>query len=180
MNTRKSTSSIGKIDSVVSMNTFHQDTGGKWLNFFQAINPLGIIAESYAKKLAYKLEIKRFEGEVLRIKKQAEIAHNAINTSFRLQMAHLANRRMEMMAFYETLNQELSRIHAERQTILQMAQHAQMLAMKPETSLEDKTIHNEMALALLRELPNLNRQAGRQLEQAKQSLPQVNLQKLID
>ena len=95
-------------------------------------------------------------------------------------MAHLANRRMEMMAFYETLNQELSRIHAERQTILQMAQHAQMLAMKPETSLEDKTIHNEMALALLRELPNLSRQAGRQLEQAKQSLPQVNLQKLID
>ena len=83
-----------------------------------------------------------------------------------------------MMAFYETLNQELSRIHAERQTILQMAQHAQMLAMKPETLLEDKT--NEMALALLRELPNLSRQAGRQLEQAKQSLPQVNLQKLID
>ena len=153
---------FGKMNNVIPMNT-----GGKFLGFAQATNLIGAIAESYNRTLDYRTDIKRLEMEELRIEEQARLAHDAIDKNFKLQMAH-----------YETLYRELSSIHDQRQVMMEMAQEAHKLALQSEIPSEEKQIHLEMAKLYLGKLTELNQHAGRQLEQAKQNLPLVDLQKI--
>ena len=82
------------------------------------------------------------------------------------------------MPYYETLYRELSSIHDQRQVMMEMAQEAHKLALQSEIPSEEKQIHLEMAKLYLGKLTELNQHAGRQLEQAKQTLPLVDLQKI--
>ena len=84
--------SVGKIDKVEPAREFHNSTGGKWIPILKAFNPLGAIAESYAKTLAYKIETKRLEVELTRIEEQADIAHHVIDNSFKLKMEELTQK----------------------------------------------------------------------------------------
>lgn len=173
MSIKTPTLSFGKMNNVIPMNT-----GGKFLGFAQATNLIGAIAESYNRTLDYRTDIKRLEMEELRIEEQARLTHDAIDKNFKQQMAHLANRRVEVMAYYETLYRELSSIHDQRQVMMEMAQEAHKLALQSEIPSEEKQIHLEMAKLYLGKLTELNQHAGRQLEQAKQTLPLVDLQKI--
>ncbi len=123
---KTSNASVGKIDKVEPAREFHNSTGGKWIPILKAFNPLGAIAESYAKTLAYKIETKRLEVELNRIEKQANIAHHVIDNSFKLKMEELTHRRIALVRLYETVNAELERDHIERGEVLKMAQIAQL------------------------------------------------------
>ena len=117
---------FGKMNNVIPMNT-----GGKFLGFAQATNLIGAIAESYNRTLDYRTDIKRLEMEELRIEEQARLAHDAIDKNFKLQMAHLSNRRGEAMACYEAVHRELSSIHDQRQTVMKMEEETQKAALRP-------------------------------------------------
>lgn len=173
MSIKTPTLPFGKMNNVIPMNT-----GGKFLGFAQATNLIGAIAESYNRTLDYRTDIKRLEMEELRIEEQARLTNNAIDKNFKLQMAHLASRRVEVMPYYETLYRELSSIHDQRQVMMEMAQEAHKLALQSEIPSEEKQIHLEMAKLYLGKLTELNQHAGRQLEQAKQTLPLVDLQQI--
>lgn len=164
---------FGKMNNVIPMNT-----GGKFLGFAQATNLIGAIAESYNRTLDYRTDIKRLEMEELRIEEQARLTNNAIDKNFKLQMAHLANRRVEVMPYCEAFYRELSSIHDQRQVMMKMVEELQKVALRPETPLEEKRLHQEMALQYLSYSAELSQHAGRQLEQAKQTLPLVDLQKI--
>lgn len=173
MSILKSTLFLDKINNVVPMNT-----GGRLLGFAQATNLIGAIAESYNRTLDYRTDIKRLEMEELRIEEQARLAHNAIDKNFKQQMAHLANRRVEVMAYYEALYRELSSIHEHRQAMMKMVEEIHKVALHPETPLEEKRLHHEAALRYLSNSTEWGQYAGKQLEHAKQTLPLVDLQKI--
>ena len=173
MSIKTPTLPFGKMNNVIPMNT-----GGKFLGFAQATNLIGAIAESYNRTLDYRTDIKRLEMEELRIEEQARLTNNAIDKNFKQQMAHLANRRVEVMAYYETLYRELSSIHDQRQAVMKMVEEIQKVALHPETPLEEKRLHHEAALQYLSYSTEWGQHAGRQLEQAKQTLPLVDLQKI--
>jgi len=173
MSIKTPTLPFGKMNNVIPMNT-----GDKLLGFAQATNLIGAIAESYNRTLDYRTDIKRLEVEKLRIEEQARLTNNAIDKNFKLQMVHLANRRVEVMPYYEAVHRELSSIHDQRQTVMKMAEETQKAALRPETSLEEKRLHHEAALRYLSYSTELGQHAGRQLEQAKQTLPLVDLQKI--
>ena len=82
------------------------------------------------------------------------------------------------MAYYETLYRELSSIHDQRQAVMKMVEEIQKVALRPETPLEEKRLHHEAALQYLSYSAELSQHAGRQLEQVKQTLPLVDLQKI--
>ena len=145
MSIKTPTLPFGKMNNVIPMNT-----GDKLLGFAQATNLIGAIAESYNRTLDYRTDIKRLEVEELRIEEQARLTHDAIDKNFKQQMAHLANRRVEVMAYYETLYRELSSIHDQRQTMMKMVEEIQKVALHPETPLEEKRLHHEAALRYLR------------------------------
>lgn len=168
--------SLAKIDGVnTGMAQFHQTTGGAWLNFFQQINPLGTIADMYARTLAYRIEVKRLEAEQERIKQQAAIAHNIIDKTFKLKMEELTQRKMALVGFYETLNRELERIHIERQMVLKMVQETHQACLQPNISLEERQLYKELTLEMTKELPNFGNQANMQLQNLIQSLPKVDI-----
>ena len=61
--------------------------------------------------------------------------------------------------------------------MMKMVEEIQKVALHPETPLEEKRLHHEAALRYLSYSTEWGQHAGRQLEQAKQTLPLVDLQK---
>lgn len=176
MQKQTSTSSLAKIDGVHSNITqLNPSTSGMWLNFFQSINPLGTIADMYAKTLAYRIEVKRLEAEQERIKQQAMIAHNVIDKTFQLKMEELTQRKMALVGFYETLNRELERIHIERKTVLDMAQMANTACLQPNISIEERLFYKDLSLSMTKELHTFGERGSIQLQAVIQALPKVDI-----
>lgn len=148
---------------------------GNWSNVLKAFNTLGSIVDIYAGTLAYKIETKRLDAEIKRMEAQAAIAHDAIDKTFQLKMAELANRRMELIGFYQTVNAQLDRLHIERTEVLKMAQIAQQQTFVQGITLEERQMHKEMAMQLIKELPKFADQANCSLQQLVQALPIVQM-----
>ncbi len=167
--------SLGKIDPVKPSEEFHKSTGGKWIPILKEFNPMGAIAEAYAKTLAYKIEVKRLDVEIQRINKQAEIAHNVIDKTFKLKMEELSHRRIALVGFYQTVNAELERLHIERIKVLEMAQRAQQKAFEDGLTIEERQLWKDMAIEMTRELPNFGSKANDSLQKLVQALPPVEI-----
>jgi len=167
--------SLGRIDAVAPAKEFHNSTDGKWLPVLKAFNPLGAIAEAYAKTLAYKIEAKRLDIEIKRINAQAAIAHHAIDRSFRLKMEKLSHRRIALLGFYQTVNAELERLHIERVKVLEMAQFAQQKAFEPGLKMKQRRLFQEMSIMIVRELPRFGDKANESLQKLVQTLPPVEI-----
>ena len=170
-----SNASVGKLDKVEPAREFHNSTGGKWIPILKAFNPLGAIAEAYAKTLAYKIETKRLEVELTRIEEQAGIAHHMIDTSYKLKMEELTHRRIALIGFYKTVNAELQRIHIERAEVLKMAQWAQQKSFENGLSIEERQLYKKMAIEMIQELPRFGDKANESLQQLVQALPPVEI-----
>jgi len=167
--------SVGRIDSVEPTRDFHRSTGDKWIPILKAFNPLGAIADAYAKTLAYKIETKRLDVELARINKQANIAHDVIDKTFRLKMEELEHRRIALIGFYQTVNAELQRLHIERVKVLEMAQLAQQKAFEAGLSLEERQMFKEMSIEMTRELPHFGDKSNESLQKLVQALPPVEI-----
>ncbi len=167
--------SAGKIDSVIPVKSFNSNSNSEWTPVLQTFNPFGPIAEMYAKTLAYKIETKRLDIELVRIQSQANIAHNIIDKTFKLKMEELQHRRIALIGFYGTVNNELKRLHIERTKVLEMAQLAQLKTFENGLSLEERQMYKEMSIEMTRELPNFGDKANQSLQQLVQALPPVEI-----
>lgn len=167
--------SVGKIDVVEPAREFHRSTGNKWISILKAFNPLGAIADAYAQTLAYKIETKRLNIELARINKQADIAHDVIDKTFRLKMEELEHRRIALIGFYKTVNAELQRLHIERVKVLEMAQLAQQKAFEVGLTLEERQMFKEMSIEMTRELPHFGEKSNDSLQKLVQALPPVEI-----
>lgn len=166
---------LKKIKGVDPAKEFHESTGDKWLPILKAFNPLGAIADAYAKTLAYKIETKRLEVEHARIKEEAEVIHDAIGRTFELKMEELQQRRIALIGFYQTVNAELQRFHIERVTVLEMAQLAQQKAFEPGLPIEERQLFKKMSIEMIRELPNFGAKSNESLQKLVQALPPVKI-----
>ena len=61
------------IDSIDAPNPVQ--TEANWVAVAKAFNPLGFVAEAYARTLAYRLETKRLDAEIQRVEAQAIASH---------------------------------------------------------------------------------------------------------
>jgi hypothetical protein len=158
--------SVGKIEKVESMKG--------WEKVDEIMTPLGAIVGMYSKTLAYRIEVKRLDVEIVRIKEQAAIAHNVINSTYNLKMEELNNRRLEITSFHKTVRLELKNSHIERSQVLMMAMRAQNEAFKSNITIEDKKNLMAHSLALTQELATFGKNAIQSLEKLVQSLPEIN------
>jgi hypothetical protein len=148
---------------------------GSWTNVLKTFNPLGTIADMYARTLAYNIETQRLDAELQRMEAQAALAHDAIDKTFRLKMAELANRRLELIGFYQTVNAELDSLHLQKAEVLKMAQISQQKTFAPGISLEERQLHKDMAMELVKQLPKFADQANCSLQKLVQALPIVQM-----
>lgn len=172
---KTSNASVGKIDKVEPAREFHNSTGGKWIPILKVFNPLGAIADSYAKTLAYKIETKRLEVELARIEEQASIAHHVIDNTFKLKMEELTHRRIALVGFYETVNAKLKKDHIERVEVLKMAQLAQQKSFEKGLPIEERQTYKEMAIELTKQLPLFGDKANESLQKLIDTLPPVEI-----
>ena len=159
--------SIGKIDKVESIKD--------WEKVDDIMTPFGFVAEMYTKTLAYGIEIKRLDVEIVRIKEQAKIANNVINSTYKLKMQELKNRKLEIVKFHSIVQQELKNTHIERTQVLKMAQKCQEESFKSTFSLEEKKNLMECSLQLTQQLAAFGNNANQSLDKLVQSLPEINI-----
>lgn len=133
------------------------------------------MADAYAKTLAYKIETKRLDVELVRVREQATMAHHLINTSFGLKMTELEHRRMALSGFYQAVNAELEWLHIERALVLEMAKAAQQKAFAGGLSIAERLLYQEMCLAIISQLPIFGDKANESLQKLVQALPPVAL-----
>lgn len=170
---------VEKVDS--NLKQFNQNIGGNILDSIVKLNPFGIAAEAYAKTLAYRIEIKRLEVEEERVRQQAQIAHHSINKIYKLEMEKLQQRRMEIVGFFQALNQELCVYHIERKQILEMAQAVNKRLLEPGLSIEEMKVLKEIVLDMTKTFSAFGDRDSIQLQTLVQSLPKVNIaDKLIE
>lgn len=146
-----------------------------WINVVKAFNPLGAIAEGYARTLAYRIECKRLEGEVKRVETQAAIVHDALDKTYKLKMEELKQRRIELDRFYDTVQGVLSHLHIERMTVLEMAKMATEKALANDTSPDERPLFKEMATSIIAQIPNFGDRANESLDRIVKALPPVSI-----
>ncbi|WP_020585825.1 hypothetical protein [Desulfobacter curvatus] len=166
--------SVGKIDKVDAPHSAPSPEN-KWIPVLKAFNPLGAIAEAYARTLAYKIEAKRLDAELERINKQAEIAHDVIDKTYCLKMEELKHRRIALIGFYQTVNAELERLHIERREVLEMAKLAQKKTFEPNITLEERQMYKDMTTEITRELPKFGEKSNESLKNLVEALPPVEI-----
>lgn len=172
----KQVEKVGKIDRVeINENLSNTNPQNKWSAVIKAFNPLGHVQEAYAKTLAYKIESKRLSTELERIKEQAKIANNVTDKTYQLKMEELQQRRLGLVDFYNTVNNELERLHIERIKVLEMAQLAQQQAFKSGITIEEKTMFKDMAIEITKELPKFGEQANVSLKNLVDALPPIQI-----
>lgn len=161
------------IDAIDAKNPVQSESS--WVTVAKAFNPLGAAAEAYAKTLAYRLEVKRLDAELERVKTQAGVIHDALDKTFQLKMEELGQRRLEINRFYDTVQGELKLLHIERMQVLKMAERASEMAFSNETPLEQKLIYRAMATELVAQLPAFGGKANENLEVLVRSLPPISM-----
>lgn len=168
---KKQSSGIDRIES--APNAPAPDKG--LVTFLQKFNPLGVAAEAYARTLVYRLECKRIDAELVRVKTQAAIIHDAIDTSFKTTMESLTQRRIAINRFFDTVQGELGQHHIERMTILRMAETTTMHMLSPGLSIEDRRIYKELVIDLTAQIPAFGDKANQSLQTLLNALPKVQL-----
>lgn len=166
---------IGEIGKVDPAESFNKSTGGKWIPIFKALNPLGHFADAYSKTLAYKIETKRWNIELKRFEEKAKTNNNMIQKTFQLKMEELQQRRIVLVGFFETVNNELGRLHIERREVLDMAKMATKKALEPGIDFEERKLFKEMATEMTNQIPNFGSSANATLQTLSQSLPPVKI-----
>lgn len=146
-----------------------------WVSVLKAFNPIGPLAESYARTLAYRIECKRLESEVERVKVQAGLVHDALDKTYKLKMEELMQRRIELDRFYDTVQGVLSHLHIERMTVLKMAEQATAKALDDKTASEDRPLFKQLATEIIAQIPNFGDRANESLDRIVQALPPVSI-----
>lgn len=146
-----------------------------WVTVLQKFNPLGAVAEAYGRTLVYRLECKRIDAELERIRTQAAVVHDAIDKSFQLNMEDLTQRRLAINRFFDTVQGELGQHHLERMTVLKMAERTTEHMLSPGLSLEERRNCKELAAELTAQIPIFGDKANQSLQTLLNALPQVKL-----
>jgi hypothetical protein len=165
------TSGIDRIESAPA----HAPVEKGWLSVLQKFNPLGPVAEAYGRTLSYRLECKRIDAELERVRTQAAVVHDAIDKSFQLSMEDLTQRRLAINRFFDTVQSELGQHHLERMTVLKMAERVTDHMLSPGLSLEERRNCKELAAELTSQIPIFGDKANQSLQTLLNALPQVKL-----
>jgi hypothetical protein len=152
----------------------HSDMGG-WGRVISSFNPLGAVAEAYARTLSYRIESKRLAIEMERIREQAKIANNLIDKSFRLKMEELEQRRLAINRYFDTVQGQLNALHIERMQILKMLDQSMQQTLAPGLSMEERRLYKEMTVELTASLPAIGERANQTLNAMLQALPPVQM-----
>ena len=172
----KEKSSRTGIDSIESRQNA-PEPDKNFASILQKFNPLGAIAEAYGKTLAYRLECRRIDAEIERVRTQSVVVLDSIDKTFNLNMEQLVQRRLAINRFFDTVQGELGQHHLERMTVLKMAEKTTEHMLSPGLSIEERQNCREMATALTAQIPVFADNANKSLKTLFDALPKVELPK---
>jgi hypothetical protein len=166
-----------KIDKVDQLERYHELSQDKqWVGGLKEFEILGVAAVAYAQTLAYKLECKRLDAELQRIKAQREFAEHTVDKTFDLKLKELNDRKCDLNNFYTTVNNQLSDLHIERMTVLKMAEIVTKKALEDNIDSETRIQLKDMALDLIKNVQIFGDKANVSLKTLVEALPKVKIQ----
>jgi len=125
--------------------------------------------------LAYRLESKRIDAELERVRTQAAVMHDSIDKTFQFSLESLSQRRLAIERFFDTVQGELGQHHLERMTLLKMAEQATAHMLSPGLSIEERQNCKDFVALLTAQIPIFGDKANQSLQSLLSALPQVKL-----
>lgn len=153
--------------------------GDGWGRAASAFSPLGMVAEAYARTLAYRLEGKRLAIELRRVNAEFEVRKGVIDKTFKLKMEELEQRRLVLNRYFDTVQQQLKQLHIERVKILSMIDLAMKKTLEPGLSLEERRMFKEMVTEMSATLPVYAEKANQSLETLVKALPTIDMPRAL-
>ena len=150
------------------------------MSIIKLLNPLGYISDCYSKTLNYKLETKKLEKEIVEIRLQAKLMHTSIDSTLKLKMEELHQRRMVLAGFFESVHQEMERLHIERGEVLLLAKNFQAKSFEKGISIEEKKLFADYSTEILKQLPLFGNRASESLQQLVQAIPPVKIPLMLN
>jgi len=166
------------IDPIQAVVISENKNTNDWGAILKAVNPLGTIAEMYTKTLMYKVEIKRLDAEMERVKLQSAVTMKAIDATLALHMEELIQRRISMLSVFQTFQTQLEHLHIERKMMLETLAHFTSKIIENGVSIEEKKIYKELTFLVMSQLPQLNDKANLALSELVKTIPVVNIKQI--
>jgi hypothetical protein len=157
-----------------------QSGGGGFLGFLKVFNPLGAISEAYAKTLTYRIESKRLNAEMDRVRGETRLQASAIDKTYRLKLEELSQRRLHLERFFGTVQLQLKHLHVERMTVLKTAERARELALSPGLALDERRFYLEVVAQTHADLAQFADRANQGLDVLLRALPPVQTPRLLE
>lgn len=142
-----------------------------------SLNIFGEIAQSYARTLAYKAEIKRLDVELVNINKQAELMHKKIDSEYKIRIEELEKEKGQLMAFFSSLNHQIYNQHIEKMTLLKIAEKFQEEAFKT-NDVNDRKMLLDMFQEAMSDTKELSQQSSILLDNLINKLPSSDYKKI--
>lgn len=161
-----------KIAPVTSTQTPEEKT---WVSVLKAFNIFGQIGETYAKTLTYKIEAKRIEAENNRINKEAETNNHIADLQYQIKMTELQQRKIAVEEFFVTVREQLSYLHIERMSVLEMAKMVTTKSIEAGLPLEERKLFADMSKEIISQIPNFGDKANESLKTIISTLPNIQI-----
>ena len=139
------------------------------------------VSNIFSKYLSYKLDIKRLNADMNKIKEEAKIRNKMVDDAFKLRMQDIKERRKILDAAHRTIQKDLNNQHIERITYSKVIEGLSSGLTDKELDVEEKKVIRET----IKELSNLSIEVGKRgtenlsiladiTNQAIKSLPDIN------
>ncbi len=151
---------IGKVDA--PQITAQQDGGVALI--LKALNPVGVLMETYSRILAHRVEEKRLNIELERINREADIENKRIDRAFQLKLEGLHQRKYNIEKNCTELKKELKSKRISRMDIQKMADKAAERAMDSNISLDERRLFMDLRRELMEDIHKLGGAANALLE----------------
>ena len=145
------------------------------LSVVKAFNPLGPLAEAYAKTLTYRIETKRLASEAKRIQDETRTTNRLIDKTYQLKMEDLRQRRLVLERTFDLAEQAMHQLHIERMKVLEMVQLAHSRALDSDASMEERHLFKDLATEMAKQLPTFGEKASQSLDSLVRALPPINM-----
>ena len=150
-----------------------------WTSVVKSFNVFGLIGETYAKTLTYKIEAKRIEAENNRINKEAETNNHIADLQYNLKLTELLHRKAAVEEFFVTVREQLSYLHIERMDVLAMAKMVTSKSIEPGLDIEERRLFADMSKEIISTIPNFGDKANESLRTIISTLPNIQISGII-
>jgi len=151
----------------------------KFAPMLQSLNVVGTIGEMYANSIAYKVETKRLENEIVKIKEDTKVRHYAIDKAFELKIEELNVRREALYNAFNGISKELKSISVDKKKMWKIIEKVNTQVLDRSLPFEERQYLKEYSMMLIKDIHTFHETANGRLKKMIDLVAPVEIPNLM-